>query len=60
MDASNFHGLWTAALLMIFIGIVVWAWSGKRKRAFDEAARIPLEDDALEVGDAGVKRNHDD
>ena len=40
-----FFGLWTGALLVIFIGIVVWAWSGKRKGGFDEAARIPLDDD---------------
>ena len=50
-----FHGLWTAALLVIFVGIVVWAWSGKRKAAFDEAARIPLEDDETSAGDAGPK-----
>ena len=45
MDAAVLHGLWTGALLVIFIGIVVWAWSGKRKGGFDEAARIPLDDD---------------
>ena len=60
MDISNFHGVWTAALLVIFVAIVVWAWSGKRKRAFDEAARIPLEDDEFDIGDAGLKRDHDD
>jgi len=60
VDVSSFHGLWTAALLVIFVAIVVWAWSGKRKGAFDEAARIPLEDDELDIGDAGVKRNSDD
>lgn len=32
-------------VLVLFIAIVIWAWSAKRKRAFDEAARIPLEDD---------------
>lgn len=48
MEASTIHGLWTAALLVIFIGIVIWAWSGRRKAGFDEAARIPLEDDKLE------------
>ena len=31
--------------MIIFIAIVVWAWSGKRKRSFDEAARMPLEED---------------
>lgn len=45
MSAAVFHGLWTGALLVIFIGIVVWAWSGKRKRGFDEAARLALDDD---------------
>jgi len=45
LDAAVFHGLWTGALLVIFIGIVIWAWSGKRKGDFDEAARIPLDDD---------------
>ena len=55
MEITVFHGLWTAVLLVIFVGIVVWAWSGKRKAAFDEAARIPLEDDNLMAGGAGPK-----
>lgn len=45
MDAAVFHGLWTGALLVIFIGIVLWAWSSKRKRGFEEAASLPLDDD---------------
>ena len=45
MSMPFFHGLWTAVLLVIFIGIVVWAWSRKRKKDFDEAARLPLDDD---------------
>ena len=39
------HGWWTAVLLVVFVGIVVWAWSAKRKPDFDAAARIPLEDE---------------
>ena len=46
MDAGFLHGLWTAALLVVFAAIVAWAWSGRRKRDFDEAARLPLEEDA--------------
>ena len=46
MDAGFLHGLWTATLLAVFVLIVVWAWSGRRRRDFDEAARLPLEDDA--------------
>ena len=45
MDAAIAHGLWTALLLVTFAAIVAWAWSGRRKRDFDEAARLPLEDD---------------
>lgn len=45
MDAGFLHGLWTALLLVIFAAIVAWAWSGRRKRDFDEAARLPLEED---------------
>lgn len=43
------HALWTVALFVIFIGIVAWAWSSKRKKQFDEAARLPLEDDVEEL-----------
>ena len=52
MDAGLAHGLWTALLLVTFAAIVAWAWSGRRKRDFDEAARLPLEDDPPAAGDA--------
>ena len=48
MDAGLLHGLWTAAMIAIFAAIVAWAWSGRRKRDFDEAARLPLEEEAVE------------
>ena len=46
MTISFFHSLWTIAVLAIFIGIIIWAFSKNRKTAFDEASRLPLEDDA--------------
>lgn len=39
--------LWTVAVAVIFGAIVWWAWSGARKQAFEEAARIPLEEERL-------------
>jgi cbb3-type cytochrome oxidase subunit 3 len=45
MDLATFHALLTVVMLVAFIALIVWAWSGKRRRAFDEAARLPLEDD---------------
>ena len=44
MDAGLLHGLWTAAMIAVFAAIVAWAWSGRRKRDFDEAARLPLDE----------------
>jgi len=39
----------TVLAFVIFIGIVVWAYSSRRKRAFDEAAHEPfaLPDDVV-------------
>jgi cytochrome c oxidase cbb3-type subunit 4 len=39
------HSIWTVAVFVIFIGIVLWAFSGSRKKDFDEAARLALDDD---------------
>ena len=47
MSLSMFHSLWTVAVLVIFIGIIIWAFSEGRKTDFDEAARLPLEDEVL-------------
>lgn len=39
-------GIATAVLLLLFLGVCVWAFSPRRKRDFDEAARLPLADDS--------------
>ena len=38
-------GIITIILLLLFVGGWAWAWSPRRKRDFDEAARLPLEQD---------------
>lgn len=45
MGWGDFSGIVTALLLLLFIGLVAWAWSSKRKADFDAAARLPLEGD---------------
>lgn len=45
MDAGTWRGIFTVVMLLLFIGIWAWAWSGKRRKVFDEAARLPLEPD---------------
>jgi cytochrome c oxidase cbb3-type subunit 4 len=39
-------GYWTLAAFIVFLGIIAWAWSRKRKQDFDAAARLPLDDDS--------------
>ena len=41
-------GIVTALLIVIFCGIVGWAYSGQRRKQFDAMARMPLIDDESE------------
>ncbi|MDY6941678.1 MAG: cbb3-type cytochrome c oxidase subunit 3 [Pseudomonadota bacterium] len=45
MNIGNLIGLVTLVLMVLFIGIVVWAYSKRRREDFDAAARLPLDDD---------------
>jgi cytochrome c oxidase cbb3-type subunit 4 len=45
MDINILRSLITVLSLVAFLGIVFWAWSAKRKTAFDEAAQLPFADD---------------
>jgi cytochrome c oxidase cbb3-type subunit 4 len=58
MDTSLLS-TWTSVVsLMVFLGIVFWAWSSSRKPAFEAAARLPLdEEDVVTVQrEAGAAR----
>ena len=41
-------GLITVALLVLFLGAWIWAWSPRRKAEFDAAARVPLDENPNE------------
>jgi len=45
MDPGTLRGLATLLALLAFTGVIWWAWSGRRKQMFDEAAHMPLEED---------------
>jgi cytochrome c oxidase cbb3-type subunit 4 len=57
MDIASFHSAWTVALVVLFTGIVAWAYSSKRKPHFDKAARMALEDDSTSARMRG-EQNH--
>jgi cytochrome c oxidase cbb3-type subunit 4 len=59
MDISLIHSVWTVVALVLFVGIVIWAWSGKRKQRFDAAANIPFDEDApLPVKNTSKENTH--
>lgn len=45
MDINTLRILATLACFTTFIGIVVWAWSGRNAAGFEEAAKLPFEQD---------------
>ena len=45
MELNALRSASTVLLLLIFVGIVVWAYSRQRQSAFDAAAQLPLIDD---------------
>jgi cytochrome c oxidase cbb3-type subunit 4 len=53
MDIITFHSIYTVIMLAIFVGIFLWAWSGKQKKRFEEAANLPFADDEQEESSHG-------
>ncbi|WP_417704086.1 cbb3-type cytochrome oxidase subunit 3 [Pseudomonas sp.] len=46
MDIGMIRGIGTAVVFIAFIGVVLWAYSSKRKSSFDEAANLPFADES--------------
>ncbi len=53
MDINTWRGIATVLALIAFIGVWIWAWSKKRKGAFDEAADLPFADDDIDQKSKG-------
>jgi cytochrome c oxidase cbb3-type subunit IV len=45
MSSGTLSGIVTAFLIVLFVAGWVWAYSSRRRAQFDEAARLPLEED---------------
>ena len=45
MDLNDLRSAITLLSFAIFIGLVGWAWSARRRQAFDEAAQLPFDGD---------------
>lgn len=60
MDINDLRSFFTVLVAIIFVGIVWWAYSAGRKTSFEEAARMPLEDDDLPVPQLDTDAGHRD
>lgn len=58
MNVDNFRIVVTVLAFVAFIGIVFWAYSRKRKRDFDAAARLPFSGEGF-AGEEGIERTQE-
>lgn len=59
MDINDLRSLITVLGLVVFLAIVKWAYGQGAKKGFEEAARIPLDEDEspkVTPGSPGVAR----
>ena len=49
MDVNTLRIVVTLLSLAVFVGIVVWAWSGRNRQRFTEAAHLPFADEARDA-----------
>lgn len=60
MDLVTLRSLFTVLVFATFIGVWIWAWSSKRKQAFDEAANLPFMEDSIPARTGSQKeKNHE-
>jgi cytochrome c oxidase cbb3-type subunit 4 len=50
------QSVWTLIAFVLFVGIVIWAYSRARKAEFDQAANSVLEDEQRVAGDDAAER----
>ena len=56
MDINDLRAWHTVVLMVVFIGIIFWAYSKRRKKSFDEAANLPFADE--ETHQATIKKEN--
>lgn len=49
-------GIVTGILLASFLGITAWAWSARRRKDFEAAARLPLDDEGAPAACCGCSK----
>ena len=45
MNVNDLRIAVTVVSLLVFLGLLAWVWAGHRRPAFEQAARIPFDDE---------------
>ena len=48
MDINTLRGLSTILVMIVFVGICLWAYNSKKKQDFNEASQLPFEDEEID------------
>lgn len=51
MDFTLFSNIYTVLSMVVFLGILFWAYSGNNKEKFDRIGRLPIDNDSAISGD---------
>lgn len=58
MDINDLRSILTVLIFLLFIGIVAWTYSAKRKHSFEEAAKLDDDDEEPGVRGGGAGQQH--
>jgi len=50
MDINTLHSIITVVAFAVFIAICLWAYSDRSKAAFDQAERLPFDEEEDGIG----------
>ena len=50
MEINLLRSIITVVFFVLFVAIVIWAYSDRSKAAFDQAARLPFDEDDDKIG----------
>lgn len=50
MDIDTLRSVYTVVAFLTFLGVVLWAYGGARRARFEEAARLPFDEEESAAG----------
>ncbi len=59
MDINDIRSWYTVVMFAVFIGIVLWARSNKRKQRFNEAEQLPFNESEYPLDDKNKGDHHE-